>query len=72
MPSESSRRGADLTKLDDASLANHLYTRGLPDPDLVSARPAKCDSAISCSGSRLLRVLQYSDALARFRRCRLR
>jgi undecaprenyl diphosphate synthase len=27
--------GADLTQLDEASLASHLYTRGLPDPDLV-------------------------------------
>ena len=32
---ELARGGADLTQLDDASLANHLYTRGLPDPDLV-------------------------------------
>ncbi|HEX3629915.1 MAG TPA: polyprenyl diphosphate synthase [Candidatus Dormibacteraeota bacterium] len=27
--------GADLTALDEATLAAHLYTRGLPDPDLV-------------------------------------
>src|SRR5438128_2324481 len=27
--------GADLTQLDESSLADHLYTRGLPDPDLV-------------------------------------
>jgi len=27
--------GADLTQLDEARLAAHLYTRGLPDPDLV-------------------------------------
>jgi undecaprenyl diphosphate synthase len=32
---ELARQGADLTKLDEASLAAHLYTRGLPDPDLV-------------------------------------
>jgi undecaprenyl diphosphate synthase len=32
---ELAREGADLTQLDEASLAAHLYTRGLPDPDLV-------------------------------------
>lgn len=32
---ELAREGADLTQLDEASLASHLYTRGLPDPDLV-------------------------------------
>jgi undecaprenyl diphosphate synthase len=32
---ELAREGADLTKLDEAMLAAHLYTRGLPDPDLL-------------------------------------
>ncbi len=32
---ELAREGADLTQLEDTSLASHLYTRGLPDPDLV-------------------------------------
>jgi undecaprenyl diphosphate synthase len=32
---ELAREGADLTKLDEATLAAHLYTRGLPDPDLL-------------------------------------
>jgi undecaprenyl diphosphate synthase len=32
---ELAREGADLSQLDDAMLAAHLYTRGLPDPDLV-------------------------------------
>jgi len=32
---ELARDGADLTQLDEASVADHLYTRGLPDPDLV-------------------------------------
>src|SRR5207253_10823805 len=32
---ELAREGADLSKLEDATLASHLYTRGLPDPDLV-------------------------------------
>jgi undecaprenyl diphosphate synthase len=27
--------GIDLAQLDESSLSNHLYTRGLPDPDLV-------------------------------------
>jgi undecaprenyl diphosphate synthase len=32
---ELAREGADLAQLDEAGLASHLYTRGLPDPDLV-------------------------------------
>jgi len=32
---ELAREGADLTQLDDATVSGHLYTRGLPDPDLV-------------------------------------
>ena len=32
---ELARDGTDLTQLDEASVADHLYTRGLPDPDLV-------------------------------------
>jgi undecaprenyl diphosphate synthase len=32
---ELARSGADLTQLDEADLGEHLYTRGLPDPDLV-------------------------------------
>ena len=32
---ELAREGADLSNLDEATLAAHLYTRGLPDPDLV-------------------------------------
>jgi undecaprenyl diphosphate synthase len=32
---ELAREGADLTQLEEASVAGHLYTRGLPDPDLV-------------------------------------
>src|SRR6202171_6755850 len=32
---ELAKEGADLPQLEDANLANHLYTRGLPDPDLV-------------------------------------
>ena len=32
---ELAKEGADLTQLDDSSLASRLYTRGLPDPDLV-------------------------------------
>jgi undecaprenyl diphosphate synthase len=32
---ELAQNGADLTQLDEASLAAHLYSRGLPDPDLV-------------------------------------
>jgi undecaprenyl diphosphate synthase len=32
---ELARQGADLRELDEATLAAHLYTRGLPDPDLV-------------------------------------
>src|ERR1700730_8540445 len=32
---ELAREGADLMQLDEASIASHLYTRGLPDPDLV-------------------------------------
>lgn len=32
---ELAREGADLRNLDDTTLAAHLYTRGLPDPDLV-------------------------------------
>ena len=32
---ELAREGADLTNLDEAMLASRLYTRGLPDPDLV-------------------------------------
>src|SRR2546421_417056 len=32
---ELARDGADLTQLHEASVADHLYTRGLPDPDLV-------------------------------------
>src|SRR5579864_377638 len=32
---ELAREGADLTQLDEATLSSHLYTRGLPDPDLV-------------------------------------
>lgn len=28
-------RGADLSMLDEAALSRHLYTRGLPDPDLI-------------------------------------
>src|SRR2546428_2480326 len=32
---ELARAGADLTQLEESSLADRLYTRGLPDPDLV-------------------------------------
>src|ERR1700693_606002 len=32
---ELAREGAALAQLDEAGLASHLYTRGLPDPDLV-------------------------------------
>src|SRR5438876_1123218 len=32
---ELAQEGADLSQLEDATLASHLYTRGLPDPDLV-------------------------------------
>jgi len=32
---ELAREGADLTQLEEGSVAEHLYTRGLPDPDLV-------------------------------------
>src|SRR5438094_4490660 len=32
---ELAQAGADLSQLEDATLASHLYTRGLPDPDLV-------------------------------------
>src|SRR3989454_161672 len=32
---ELARTGADLTQLEESSLADRLYTRGLPDPDLV-------------------------------------
>ncbi|HEY9287642.1 MAG TPA: polyprenyl diphosphate synthase [Candidatus Dormibacteraeota bacterium] len=32
---ELAREGADLRNLDEAMLASHLYTRDLPDPDLV-------------------------------------
>jgi undecaprenyl diphosphate synthase len=32
---ELAREGADLTQLEEADVAGHLYTRGLPDPDLV-------------------------------------
>ena len=32
---ELAQEGADLTQLDEAAVADHLYTRGLPDPDLV-------------------------------------
>jgi undecaprenyl diphosphate synthase len=32
---ELAREGADLTQLEEGSVADHLYTRGLPDPDLV-------------------------------------
>jgi undecaprenyl diphosphate synthase len=32
---ELARDGADLKQLDEADVAGHLYTRGLPDPDLV-------------------------------------
>jgi undecaprenyl diphosphate synthase len=32
---ELARDGADLTQLEEAHVADHLYTRGLPDPDLV-------------------------------------
>jgi undecaprenyl diphosphate synthase len=32
---ELAREGADLSQLDESSLSGHLYTRGLPDPDLV-------------------------------------
>src|SRR5256884_7299985 len=32
---ELARDGADLTQLDDPRVADHLYTRGVPDPDLV-------------------------------------
>jgi undecaprenyl diphosphate synthase len=32
---ELAREGADLTQLEESSMAAHLYTRGLPDPDLV-------------------------------------
>lgn len=32
---ELAQQGADLTALDEATLGAHLYTRGLPDPDLV-------------------------------------
>ena len=32
---ELAREGVDLTQLEESSLAGHLYTRGLPDPDLV-------------------------------------
>ena len=32
---ELAREGADLAQLEESSLAEHLYTRGLPDPDLV-------------------------------------
>src|SRR3989440_4862470 len=32
---ELAQEGADLAQLDERGLASHLYTRGLPDPDLV-------------------------------------
>ncbi len=32
---ELAKEGADLTRLEESSLVSHLYTRGLPDPDLV-------------------------------------
>jgi len=32
---ELAQEGADLAQLDERALASHLYTRGLPDPDLV-------------------------------------
>jgi undecaprenyl diphosphate synthase len=32
---ELARGGADLTQLDETMVASHLYTRGLPDPDLI-------------------------------------
>src|SRR2546426_638500 len=32
---ELANEGVDLRQLEDATLASHLYTRGLPDPDLV-------------------------------------
>jgi undecaprenyl diphosphate synthase len=33
--SEMAREGVDLSQLEESTFANHLYTRGLPDPDLV-------------------------------------
>jgi undecaprenyl diphosphate synthase len=32
---ELAREGADLTSINEEAIAGHLYTRGLPDPDLV-------------------------------------
>jgi undecaprenyl diphosphate synthase len=32
---ELAREGQDLTQLEEGHLATHLYTRGLPDPDLL-------------------------------------
>ena len=32
---ELAREGADLTTIDEQAISGHLYTRGLPDPDLV-------------------------------------
>jgi len=32
---ELAREGADLTAIDERAVSEHLYTRGLPDPDLV-------------------------------------
>jgi undecaprenyl diphosphate synthase len=32
---EMAREGVDLSQLEEGTFANHLYTRGLPDPDLV-------------------------------------
>jgi undecaprenyl diphosphate synthase len=32
---EMARAGVDLTQLDEAMVARHLYTRDLPDPDLI-------------------------------------
>ncbi|HEY0492730.1 MAG TPA: polyprenyl diphosphate synthase, partial [Candidatus Dormibacteraeota bacterium] len=32
---ELASQGADLTSVDEQAISEHLYTRGLPDPDLV-------------------------------------
>ena len=65
-------RGArvPVESIDEALISRSLYTAGLPDPDLISAPPARCASPTSSSGRRLRRVLQHPRLLAGLRRAR--
>jgi undecaprenyl diphosphate synthase len=44
--------GTEPDRIDEAEIGRHLFTRDLPDPDLIVRTSASTASATSCSGNR--------------------